>query len=78
MQFLENGLLRSGTTFGARMYMLLGESDLAMDDLEKGLAEGDPYATYANRNSLYDPLRENPRFQAHLAKMNLWPPVERP
>jgi hypothetical protein len=54
-------------------YMLLGEPELAMADLEKGLAEGDPYAVHANRMVIYDALRDNPRFQAHLRKMNFEP-----
>jgi hypothetical protein len=60
-------------TFGKAMnLMLLGESGLALDNLEKAFAEGDPYAVHMNRMDLYDPLRENPRFQALLKKMNLW------
>jgi TolB-like protein len=63
-----------GGTFGKAMsLMLLGESGLALDNLEKAFAEGDPYAVHMNRMDLYDPLRENPRFQALLKKMNLWP-----
>jgi hypothetical protein len=53
--------------------MMLDEPDLAMDVLEMSFAEGDSYAIYANQMVIYDPLRDNPRFQAHLAKMNLWP-----
>jgi len=52
---------------------LLGEYDLALDNLEKAFAAGDPYAIHMNRVSLYDPLRNDPRFQALLQKMNLWP-----
>ena len=57
-------------------YALLGEYERAMDNLEWALDNGDPYATHANRVQFYDPLRDDPRFQAHLAKMNLWPPAE--
>ena len=46
-----------------------------MADLELSLEEGYPYALHANRMTIYDPLRDTPRFQAHLAKMNLWPPA---
>ncbi len=52
---------------------LLGEYELALDNLEKAFAAGDPYAIHMNRLSLYDPLRNDPRFQALLQKMNLWP-----
>jgi tetratricopeptide (TPR) repeat protein len=51
----------------------LGEYELALDNLEKGFTAGDPYAIHMNRVSLYDPLRNDPRFQALLQKMNLWP-----
>ena len=57
----------------ASYLMMLNEPELALDSLEKGFAESDPYAVHMNRMSIYDPFRENPRFQALLAKMNLWP-----
>ena len=57
----------------ALMLMYLGEPELALDSLEKGFEQGDPYAVYIKRMDLYEPLRDNPRFQALLAKMNMWP-----
>jgi hypothetical protein len=57
----------------AFFFALLGEYELALDNLEKAFAAGDPYAIHMNRVPLYDPLRGNPRFQALLAKMNLLP-----
>jgi len=51
---------------------LLGEYDLALENLEQAFAAGDPYAIHINRMSIYDPLRDNPRFQALLKKMNLY------
>ena len=57
----------------ARMLMFLGEPELALDSLEKGFGQGDPYAVHMKRMDIYDPLRDNPRFQALLKKMNLWP-----
>jgi len=57
----------------ARMLMFLDEPELAMDNLEKGFEQGDPYAVHMNRMDLYDPLRDNLRFQALLTKMNMWP-----
>jgi len=53
--------------------MLLGEPELALGSLQKGLEVGDPYATFAGWSSVYDDLRDDPRFQAHLAKINMWP-----
>lgn len=61
-------------TFGkARMLMLLGAPELALESLEKGFEQGDSYAVHMKRMNLYDPLRDNPRFQALLTKMNMWP-----
>ena len=57
----------------ASYLMMLNEPEQALDNLEKGFAESDPYAVHINRMSIYDPLRENPRFQTLLTKMNLWP-----
>ena len=60
---------------GGRGFLLaiLGEYELAIDNLEKAFAAGDPYATDVNVGSVYEPLRDNPRFQALLAQMNFWP-----
>ncbi len=60
----------------AMQYAVLGDFERALDNLELGLQEGDAYAIHANRVQFFDPLRDDPRFQAHLAKMNLWPPPE--
>jgi TolB-like protein/Flp pilus assembly protein TadD len=68
----DNGF-PSGATGKAFNLMLLNKHEMALDDLEKAFAEGDAYAVHLNRISVYDPLRDNPRFQALLAKMNLWP-----
>ena len=60
---------------GGRGFLLaiLGEHELAIDNFEKAFAAGDPYATNVNVGSMYEPLRDNPRFQALLAQMNFWP-----
>ena len=62
-----------GVMLKARMLMSLGEPELTMDSLERGFETGDPYAVHMKRMNTFDPLRENPRFQALLAKMNMWP-----
>jgi len=54
-------------------YALLGELDLALDSIERGFEAGDPWAVHMSWIKIYDPLRENPRFQALLKKMNLLP-----
>jgi len=53
--------------------MMLNKPELALDNLEIGFAKSDGYMVHMNRMDIYDPLRENPRFQALLKKMNLWP-----
>ena len=62
-----------GTFSKAEVLMTLGEPELALDSLEKGFENGDPYAVHMKRMNIYDPLRANPRFQALLKKMNMWP-----
>jgi len=62
-----------GTMGKAFLSMLLNEQELALEYLEKAFTEGDPYAVHMKRISVYRPLHENPRFQAMLAKMNMWP-----
>jgi len=62
------------TVFGnALQYALLGEYDSALESLETAFAAGDAYATAMNYMKVYDPLRDNPRFQAMLKEMNLFP-----
>jgi len=53
--------------------MMLGEHELALDSLEKAFDEGDSYATHMKRLNVFDPIRDNPRFQALLKKMNMYP-----
>jgi len=57
----------------AAYLMMLNEPELALDNLEKGFAESRGYMVHMNRMVIYDPLRDNPRFQALLAKMNMSP-----
>ena len=66
-----------GTLAYASPEQILGEHERALANLEFAFEKGDVYAAHANRVRFFDPLREDPRFQAHLAKMNLWPPAER-
>lgn len=52
--------------------MYLGEHELALETLLRNFDAGGPYAPHVNRIQIYDPLRDDPRFQAMLAEMNLW------
>jgi len=69
----QDSALADGAQFKALYLMMLNEPELALDNLEKGFAESEGYMVHMNRMNIYDPLRENPRFQALLKKMNLWP-----
>lgn len=60
----------------AYYFLLLGEVDLALQSLEKGFVNGDPWAVQANSAPIFEVLRDNPRFQAHLKKMSLWPETD--
>lgn len=54
----------------ALQYALLGEYESALDSLEKSLAAGDPYVDAMNYMRIFDPMRDDPRYQAMLKKMN--------
>lgn len=67
-QDLEDGV------FGkALQYALLGEHELALDNLESAFLAGDTFATALGYMRVYDPIRETPRFQAMLKEINLLP-----
>jgi TolB-like protein/thioredoxin-like negative regulator of GroEL len=59
---------------GKALYlMMLNKPELAMDNLEKGFVKSDGNMVHMNRVDIYAPLYDNPRFQALLKEMNLWP-----
>lgn len=60
------------TVFGkALQYAVLEEYGHALDSLEKSFEAGDGYISQINYMKVYDPLRDNARFQVLLRKMNL-------
>ena len=62
------------TVFGkALQYAVLQEYDRALEILEDAFEAGDSYISAINYMKVFDPLRDNPRFQALLRKMNLLP-----
>ncbi len=72
IEILENweGLSSSGK---ASRYALLGEKDLAIEWLTQAADERDNTATWAKVNPFFDSLRDDPRFQDLLRRMNLEP-----
>lgn len=71
LDLLEQRQDMGDSVFGkALQYTLLGEYESAIDSLEKSLAAGDPYAVAMNYMRIFDPMREDPRFQAMLKEMN--------
>ncbi len=54
-------------------FVLVGRNDLALDLLLRNFEAGGAYSPHVNRIFLFDPMREDPRFQDLLKKMNLWP-----
>jgi len=69
----QNPDIPDGALGKASYLMMLNKPELALDNLEKGFAQSTGYMVHMNRMDIYDPLRDNPRFQALLKKMNLWP-----
>ena len=55
----------------ALQYALLEEYELALDSLEAAFTAGARYMTDINYMRIYDPIRDDPRFQAMLKEMNL-------
>ena len=54
----------------AAVYAQWGDADNAMSWLERGYVIRDPGLTYLGSNFLFDPIQDDPRFQAFLRKMN--------
>ena len=69
----QDKILPEGVGGKAFNLMLLDEPELALDSLEKAFDQGAPYAVHMKRMNAFDPIRENPRFQALLKKMNMYP-----
>ena len=69
----QDPAMADGALGKASFLMMLNKPELALDNLEIGFAKSDGYMVHMNRMDIYNPLRENPRFQALLKKMNLWP-----
>jgi serine/threonine protein kinase/Tfp pilus assembly protein PilF len=57
----------------ANYYALVGEKDDALESMAQAIKERDPFAPYFNSARSFDPLRDDPRFQDLLRRMNLEP-----
>ena len=57
----------------AGLYVMLGDEDRAIELLETALDEGYASVMWANAYPEFDPLRDDPRFQDLLRRMNLEP-----
>jgi adenylate cyclase len=57
----------------AMQYALMDEWDSALDSLEKGFAADSPWKIHMNWVFVFNPLHDNPRYQAMLRKMNQLP-----
>jgi len=55
----------------AAVYAQWGETDNAMTWLERGYVIRDPGLQYLRVQSVFDPIRDDPRFQGLLRKMKL-------
>ena len=55
----------------AQVYAQRGDANSAMTWLERGFVIRDPGLVYLKSDSTFDPLRDDPRFQALLEKMHL-------
>ncbi|HEY5774519.1 MAG TPA: tetratricopeptide repeat protein, partial [Xanthomonadales bacterium] len=54
----------------AEVYAQWGDADNAMSWIERGYNIRDPGMQFINVDSFFDPIRDDPRFQAFLQKMN--------
>jgi hypothetical protein len=55
----------------AQVYAQRGEPDRAFEWLDRGWKAGDPGVTQINYNWRFEPLKEDPRFDAFLEKIGI-------
>jgi hypothetical protein len=65
--------IRDGAFGKALHFAVLGDYESALDSLEAGFAAGDPFSSSIGYVKMYDPIRNDPRFQAMLKAVNLLP-----
>lgn len=67
----ENTDSLSGLISSAKQHCFLGDSNKALDNLEKAVNAGIPGVAYINNDIDFNILRNEPRFQALIDKMGL-------
>ena len=58
------------------MLAMLGRNDLALAELERMFAANDPLREFLYAIPQFEPLHQDPRFQALLRQVNLPPPKQ--
>ena len=61
------------TYWKALFYALVGEKESALEWMAQAINERDPISPWFNITPFFDPLRDDPRFQEQLRRMNLEP-----
>ena len=59
-----------GAVFAAMIYSEWGDKERALANLETAMRHRQPYLVYVKAHAAFDPLRNDPRFQAILAELN--------
>ena len=70
MEKLEEAAQRDSPLTIASIYTQLGETELAVATLEKAYQQHEPLLAYLKAYRRWDPLRDDPRFQDLLRRMN--------
>jgi tetratricopeptide (TPR) repeat protein len=70
-QQLTLQLIKSAPSYLAKIDMLLGEHERAIEMIQLAYKLRDASLQWVNTDFIFDPLREDPRFKAIIRKMNL-------
>jgi TolB-like protein len=70
-QQLTSNLIKSAPSYLAKIDMLLGEHERAIEMIQLGYKLRDASLQWVNTDFVFDPLRDDPRFKDIIRKMNL-------
>ena len=70
-QQLTPQLIKSAPSYLAKIDMLLGEHERAIEMIQLGYKLRDASLQWVNTDFIFDPLRKDPRFKDIIRKMNL-------